>query len=198
MTVTLTKDKSLKPLTEKEHTFLKGIFEGKSQIESYKNAYNKHHLTNQQANSQLFRVLNREHIKRHIAEHKKAGALGLTLTLQERRLRLAEIINDRSASYSDVIKAIMADSALAGDIGQRLELTELTKDGSSLSRLKNSSIQDKIAFLRQQRERERTEQARPDQTYSDPAPALPDQTEPAPAKPIHLEIMPPDQTSLAT
>ena len=92
----------------------------------------------------------------------------------------------------------MADSALAGDIGQRLELTELTKDGSSLSRLKNSSIQDKIAFLRQQRERERTEQARPDQTYSDPAPALPDQTEPAPAKPIHLEIMPPDQTSPAT
>jgi len=184
VTLTLQQDNTLKPLTDKETAFANYVLEGKGHPEAYRLAYNKPQLEDAKARPQAWRIMQREHIKRYFQQIKDKANTGTVATLHEKRLRLAEIIRDKGASYSDIIKAILADYSISGELHLNQLQAENGQDVSSKERLRKASISDKVAMLRQAREQDK--QASQGHFQPNPEPDQPANTDVSTSKDLPL------------
>lgn len=124
----------MKELTEKQKTFARGVFEGLSQREAYKRAYDCTNKKDKTVDELASRLARNAKVKEYLAELNKEVESPLILTKQERMVWLSRVVTTPLHEVDD-------DSDLCQ------EHSVMTGENSSTERIKMPSKLGAIAEL---------------------------------------------------
>lgn len=135
----------------KEELFARAVANGASQVEAFRQFWQKDELTNQVAAHRAHHIAKRPQVVARIAQIRKAATKVVLLSLTNRLGILSEIANDKKgAKKADRIRAVEVYTKISGDAApERLELSGPEGEAIQVdSTLVNLTVEEKVAMIK--------------------------------------------------
>ena len=108
-------------LTAKQEEFAKGIAEGMTQADAYRNAYNAKRMTDKSIIEKASELAKNVNITERVKELRDMAAKSTIMTAQRRKEWLTEVINDPEVDINARLKASDQLNRMDGEYTQKVE-----------------------------------------------------------------------------